>query len=177
MTESMPTGVYRPCATCGAPVVDPFPEHWHIDLIKEGPRFGPVKTFYTPHADTCGQPMPTYPEDTGITVRIAGHYVTRINIHLPAATPGDPLGLERRTYVHPTHDPDVPVDRESSGDTPVRTYGPNGYLYTRPADAPDWTGRIPLGATTDGIRVTGPLHWLDGVWPVNLDLTDGDVTE
>lgn len=74
------TGNYRPCTTCHAPIVDPFPQDWSIDLIKEGPPEGPVETFTTPHRPCCGSTAnnpATWPTP-GIAVNIPGQYIAEV---------------------------------------------------------------------------------------------------
>jgi hypothetical protein len=175
MTTDVSFGAYRPCRTCGAPIVDPFPAEWTIDLIREGPRRGPVRSFCTPHSEQCDALTPEYTDDTGICVRLPGRYVTSIDIS-PPPVPSGPLGIGRQQVIRQTSDPETPVSE--------------GYLYYSSADTVDWTGWVPLGATVDGYRriapgidaipVTGPerpVEWLNGLWPVHLDPEDGDVTE
>lgn len=79
---SGPAGNYRRCPVCEAPIVDPFPPAWNIELIKEGPSTGPVRSFITPHLGDCVAP-PASP-DPGIAVRLPGTTVASLHIGLPA---------------------------------------------------------------------------------------------
>jgi hypothetical protein len=81
-TVSMPPMTYRPCPECSAPIVSPFPDTWTFDLIKERPRSGPVKTFGTPHRDTCTAPLPQ--PEPGIAVRTPSRYVNNLHATLTA---------------------------------------------------------------------------------------------
>jgi len=146
-------GEYRPCTVCEAPVVSPFPNTWTIDMIKEGFRWGPVRAYYTPHAEQCDAPMPTYAEDTGVCVRIPGHYVASINIEPPPVprTPPDPGYL----YAAPTGGTDWWTGWTQLGWTT------DGVQLSEP----------PVGDDQHAV------YWQDGVWPVRLDPQNGDVTE
>lgn len=89
-----PEGILRQCIACHAPIVSPFPSHWHLDLIKEGPREGPVETFYTPHRPNCDAPVAD--PQPGIAVRVKGENVTGMTTFLPAVPPGHPALLDGR---------------------------------------------------------------------------------
>lgn len=79
MTPSI-RGNYRPCPTCKAPIRDPFPADWEIEMVKEGPPEGPVKTHFTPHTDACDAP---YADPCpGVALRVSGAAVTRIGFSL-----------------------------------------------------------------------------------------------
>lgn len=65
-------GYLRQCSRCRAPFVDPFPPGWHIDLIKEGPPNGIVRTFVTPHRLGCVAELEWMPDDLGCSVRFMG---------------------------------------------------------------------------------------------------------
>lgn len=80
-TRSIPLGTLRQCPDCHAPAVDPFPDAWNLDLIKEGPPSGPVAVFYTPHTDTCTTPVAD--PQPGLAVRVSGRSVTNLTIDLP----------------------------------------------------------------------------------------------
>lgn len=126
-----PTGTYRPCHTCQAPIVSPFPDTWELELIKEGPQAGPVRTFYTPHRPGCGAPYAD--PDPGIAVRLRGTYVKALTFLPPL--PDDALGLTRATDMN-----------EVVGAGPV----PNDRLPVTPVD-PVWPEQwTPLGATDGG---------------------------
>lgn len=84
-TVQGPTGVLRQCRECAAPAIDPFPPDWHIDLIKEGPETGPVRTFYTPHRADCGMGVPD--PRPGIAVRVSGRYVAALAVQPPPVWP------------------------------------------------------------------------------------------
>jgi hypothetical protein len=77
-------GDLRPCTTCHAPMIDPFPPTWDLELIKEGPADGPVRSYLTPHTDDCtalhADPHP------GVAVRVRGHYVTNLTVSIPPVT-------------------------------------------------------------------------------------------
>lgn len=74
----LPPTMYRPCAGCDAPIVSPFPTEWHLALVKEGPRDGPVVAFATPHRPDCEMPVPS--PEPGISTRVPGKYVTGLSI-------------------------------------------------------------------------------------------------
>lgn len=80
LTQTTPVGLLRQCQVCVAPIVDPFPDDWELELIKEGPAQGPVDTFYTPHRPGCAAPYAD--PDPGIAVRVPGRYVTDLRISL-----------------------------------------------------------------------------------------------
>lgn len=63
-------GHLRRCSQCAAPFVDPFPADWHIDLIKEGPPNGIVRTFVTPHRLGCTAELEWLPDELGCSIRL-----------------------------------------------------------------------------------------------------------
>lgn len=71
-------GVYRPCPGCEAPLIfsQPFPASWHFDMIKEGPRTGPVKVYFTPHNDQCA--LPIEQPEPGASIRIEGEHMAAV---------------------------------------------------------------------------------------------------
>lgn len=75
------TGTYRGCSSCRAPIVSPFPDDWILELIKEGPRHGPVTSFFTPHLPGCAQP-PANPQP-GHAIRVPGNYVAGVSSDPP----------------------------------------------------------------------------------------------
>jgi hypothetical protein len=121
-TVQGPRGTYRPCPVCRAPIVDPFPEAWEIEMVKEGPPQGPVKTFITPHRDDCDAPYAD--PQPGLALRLPGRTVASLRFDLPPPVSAvDPLGLRLADRQHLAQDPTVPVD---------------------------WTGWTDLGATSEG---------------------------
>lgn len=72
------TGTYRPCHGCQAPIRQPFPEDWTIEMIKEGPPTGPVRAFLTPHTAECTAPDAN--PQPGHVVRVPGRYVVDLII-------------------------------------------------------------------------------------------------
>lgn len=77
-TVNMSAATYRPCPSCSAPIVSPFPDTWTFDLIKEGPREGPVESFGTPHRPECDAPEPD--PQPGISVRVPGKHITKLDV-------------------------------------------------------------------------------------------------
>jgi len=75
-----PRGTYRPCHACQAPIMVPFPADWEVEMVKEGPPQGPVRTFITLHRDGCTAPYAD--PRPGIAVRISGRYVTGLDFNL-----------------------------------------------------------------------------------------------
>jgi hypothetical protein len=73
-------GIYRQCSVCQAPIVKPFPAHWNLEYIKEGPRSGPVDTYVMPHTDTCT--APDVDPDPGLAVRVKGSYVHNVGFEI-----------------------------------------------------------------------------------------------
>jgi hypothetical protein len=64
----MLSATYRRCPACQAPIFDPFPADWNLDLIKEGPAAGPVDTFVTAHLPWCKERL-TQPAQ-GMAIRV-----------------------------------------------------------------------------------------------------------
>lgn len=81
-----PPATYRPCRTCKAPAIDPFPDGWILELVKEGEQDGPVRSYVTPHRDDCTAP-PADPRP-GLAVRVDGRSISRIQIVPPPVTRG-----------------------------------------------------------------------------------------
>lgn len=52
MPECVVTGRHLPCPTCNAPVIDPFPDEWTLQIRQTKTR----GTLLTPHRDNCAAP-------------------------------------------------------------------------------------------------------------------------
>lgn len=152
----VPTGAYRGCSSCRAPIVNPFPDNWTLELIKEGEQTGPVAAFYTPHLPDCTQP-PADPRP-GLAIRIRGNYVTGVRVDPPPVPAPDPWNR----MVHTAMDPEIPVER--------------GVTY---AASPDWPGYLFHAPTGTGIASGGQtVQWIPlGATTPPDSGTDGDVTE
>lgn len=74
-------GVYRPCTVCSAAIVMPFPPFWDLEMVKEGPPGGPVKTYLIPHSTGCTAPV-SEPKP-GVAVVVKGEYVKNLAVGLP----------------------------------------------------------------------------------------------
>ena len=80
MTQHEAQGTYEPCPACRAPIRDPLPPDWCVDLVKWGPRQGPVTTTFTPHKPRCiMQPMRFAPGE-GTSMRLPGYAVLGFGI-------------------------------------------------------------------------------------------------
>lgn len=133
MGEMTVNGVYRPCPSCRSPIVSPFPAHWIIELVKEGPAGGPVKSWITPHRPDCVAP-PADPQP-GIAVRLPGGLCVDTSIGLPAPPPPPP-----------------PV--------PVRlVQGDAGFLFTADPDTVWPEGWTLLGYTAEGMASRDGVTW------------------
>lgn len=160
-----PTGVYRPCAVCAAPIVDPFPPTWEIEMIKEGPPSGPVQSFITIHRDTCDAPYAD--PQPGLALRLPGHTVATIGFTLSPAVADDALGRTRVQHIHDAHDPEVPVASPgfaAGGWTPVG-FTAEGYAWTYTADDVD---------VGQAVQFTGPdRQFVKPVVPYDVDADPG----
>lgn len=89
MTDVTVSGSYRACLVCNAPMLQPFPDGWTLDVIKEGPVTGPISAWMTPHAEQCDAPTPN--PQPGMAVRVPGAYVAATVVS-PAPAYADPDG-------------------------------------------------------------------------------------
>lgn len=125
------TGHYRPCGTCRAPTVVPFPPAWSLDLIKEGPVTGPIATFMTPHRDDCDAPTPV--PSPGFAIRVSGRFVANLTI-TPPPVPTDPFGMATSGFVFEPSDPETPVDAYAAH---------VDHIHWAPSPSQTWTPDIP----------------------------------
>lgn len=134
------TGVYRPCRVCTAPIVDPFPEAWEIEMIKEGPPEGPVRSFITPHRDGCAAPYAD--PQPGIALRLPGTTVASLHFEIPPPVPpsGDTLWRD--------HGQMIPERVRADAREVARRE------VARPAEPVDWTGWTEVGVTAEGVSWT-----------------------
>lgn len=98
----LPSATYRPCRVCAAPAMEPFPDEWTIELIKEGPEGGPVDSYVTPHRSLCDAPAAD--PRPGLAVRVSGRYVTRLTFAPPPVSaavgqPTEPFDMDGFTEV------------------------------------------------------------------------------
>lgn len=163
-----PRGTYRPCLTCRAPIVVPFPPTWELEMIKEGPPSGSVKSFITVHRDDCTAPYAD--PQPGIAVRVPGTTVASLSFNLPGAVPDDPLGMTRAVQMHTAHDPTVTF-------VPPTVSTDLGFLFadspTTVGEQPDW---VTLGYTDAGTMSTDGVTWYaPGEAPTGFNADPGGV--
>ena len=151
-----PTGTYRPCPTCQAPIKDPFPEDWEVELIKESPAEGPVRSFLTIHTDGCTAPYAD--PQPGIALRLPGRVVASIGFSIAPGPLAKAMSDSASTVTDPgylfTADPETPID---GGWIPVG-YTDAGMTST---DGVTWTAPVPVDDITfDGVELgPGTIHW------------------
>jgi hypothetical protein len=131
VTDVAQTGNYRPCPTCHAPIVLPFPADWELEMIKEGPQAGPADTFYMPHLPGCTAPYAD--PQPGIALRVHGTNVASLSIAVPPPTQLTAVGhVGAGTMVQAVDGafvkPAVPFDVDGQTWTPVG-YTDGGFAF------------------------------------------------